>query len=62
MESINKIINENLENVIIVTHSAVIMSIQCYLTNTPFDEMTKFKTDNGSIIEIDSEILMRLMK
>lgn len=58
LTSINKIINENCDNVVIVTHSAVIMSIQCYLTNTPFDEMTKFKTDNTSITEIDSDLLI----
>ncbi len=56
--AIYKIINENSENVVIVTHSAVIMSIQCYLTNTSFDQMTKFKTDNGSVIEIDSDLLI----
>ena len=56
LAAIHKIINENNKNVIVVTHGAVIMSIQCYLTNTPFDEMTKFKTDNGSIIEIESSL------
>lgn len=60
LTSIYKIINENCDNVVIVTHSAVIMCIQCYLTNTPFDEMTKFKTDNTSITEIDSDLLMQL--
>lgn len=56
--SIHKIIDENCDDVVIVTHSAVIMCIQCYLTNTPFDEMMKFKTDNISITEIDSDLLM----
>lgn len=60
--AIHKIINENCDNVIIVTHSAVIMCIQCYLTNTPFDEMTKFKIDNTSITEIDSDLLMQAYK
>jgi len=60
LTSIHKIINENCDNVVIVTHSAVIMCIQCYLSNTPFDEMTKFKTDNTSITEIDSDLLMQL--
>lgn len=58
--SIYKIINENCDDIVIVTHSAVIMCIQCYLTNTPFDKMMKFKTDNASITEIDSEVLMQL--
>ena len=53
-----KIINENSKNVVVVTHSAVIMGIQCYLTNTSFDEMTKFKADNGSVVEIDSYLLI----
>lgn len=56
--SIHKIIDENCDDVVIVTHGAVIMCIQCYLTNTPFDEMMKFKTDNTSITEIDSDLLM----
>lgn len=60
LPAIHKIINENCEDVVIVTHSAVIMSIQCYITNTPFEEIMKFKTNNTSIIEIDSELLMQL--
>ncbi|WP_146005414.1 histidine phosphatase family protein [Haloimpatiens massiliensis] len=46
--------------VIIITHSAVIMCLQCYITNTPFNEMMRFKTDNTSIIEINSELLVYL--
>jgi len=53
---INKIINENSDDIAIVTHSAVIKSLQCYLTDTPFDEMTKFITDNTCIMEFDSEL------
>ncbi|WP_271814061.1 histidine phosphatase family protein [Clostridium beijerinckii] len=55
----HKIINENSEDVLIVTHSAVIMSIQCYLTNTPFEEMVKFRTGNTSITEIDIKLLIQ---
>lgn len=53
---LHKIINENSEDVAIVTHNAVIMCLQCYLTNTPFDEMSKFKMGNTSITEIDSKL------
>jgi len=60
LTSIYKIINENCDDVVIVTHSAVIMCLQCYITNTPFDEMMKFKTDNTAITEIDSEVLIQL--
>ncbi|CQR48234.1 Putative phosphoserine phosphatase 2 [Paraliobacillus sp. PM-2] len=51
------IVNNNTEDVAIVKHSAVIMTLQCYITNTPFEDMTRFKTDNTSITEIDSELI-----
>lgn len=58
LTAIHNIINENCDDIAIVTHSAVIMCLQCYITGTPFDEMMKFKTDNATITEIDSELLM----
>ena len=45
---------EKESSVAIVTHGAVIMSIQCYIHNTPFEQMTNFKTKNTEIVEIDS--------
>ncbi|MBQ6447400.1 MAG: alpha-ribazole phosphatase [Bacillus sp. (in: Bacteria)] len=57
LSALNKILRETNEDAVIVTHSAVIMCLQCYLTNTPFEEMTKFKTENSSITEIDAELL-----
>lgn len=59
---IHKIIEKNDNNVAIVTHSAVIMCIQCYLTDTPFEEMMRFKTDNTAIIELDSESFLAANK
>ncbi len=56
LEAIHKIIASNKDNAAIVTHGAVIMCLQCYITNTPFDEMGKFKAENANIIEIDSSI------
>lgn len=57
LASIHKIILEETDDVAIVTHSAVIMCLQCFLTNTPFEEMIKFKAENTSITEIDSDLL-----
>lgn len=54
LKSVHQIIKENDNDVVIVTHSAVIMCLQCYLTGTDYDKMTKFKTENTAIIEIDS--------
>ncbi len=41
----------------VVTHGGVIMCLQCYLTDTPFHEMRKFKAKNTCILEIDSSQL-----
>lgn len=54
LKTLHKIIAENKEDVAIVTHSAVIMCLKCYVTNTPFDQMSHFKLGNTSITEIDS--------
>lgn len=60
LNAIHKIISENCGDVAIVTHSAVIMCLQCHLTNTPFNKMTKFRTENTTITEIDSELFKAL--
>ena len=57
--SLQIIIRESHNNVAIVTHSAIIMSLQCYLTDTPFHEMMKFRTPNTAMVEFDSEALTR---
>lgn len=55
LEVIHRIINEEHDNVAIVTHSAVIMCLQCYLTDTPYEELMKFNINNSSIIELESQ-------
>lgn len=55
--AIHKIIKDNTDDVAIITHSAVIMCLQCYVTNTPFSEMLKFRTANTDIVKIDSSCL-----
>ena len=41
LKVLHKIINENTDNVAIVTHGAIIMNLQCYSPNIPFNEMMK---------------------
>ena len=43
------------EDVIVVTHSAVIMALLCYLNNTPFEKMVTYKVKNVSVISINGE-------
>ena len=53
--AINSIIEENEDDVAIISHGGVIKTLQCYLTNTPFNKMGNFKSDNSSILEVDSD-------
>jgi probable phosphoglycerate mutase len=56
LTAIHKIIQENHDNVLVVTHSAVIASIHYYLTNTPFEEIPNFITGNAEITEIEANL------
>lgn len=58
LAALHRIIKENARDVAIVTHSAVIMCLQCLITDTPFEQLLKFTTGNTHIIEIDSSYLM----
>ncbi len=53
---IHTILEKETKDVAIVTHGAVIMCLQCYVSNTPFNEMFKFKTANTCIVELESEL------
>lgn len=61
LHSLKEIIAENNQDVAIVSHSAVIMCLQCLVTNTPFEKMMRFKTENTVITELDSQQLLAVM-
>lgn len=47
-------------NALVVTHSAVIMTLMSYLYDTPFEDMARnYKTGNAKIVELDVELLLR---
>ncbi len=56
LPAVHHIISENTKDVAIITHNAVIMCLQCYLTHTPFHRMIDFKAGNTSIITLDSKL------
>ncbi len=46
-------------NALVVTHSAVIMTLMSYLYDTPFEDMVKhYKTGNAGIVELDAELFL----
>ena len=56
LAALEEIIQQETGNVLVVTHSAVIMALRCYLEELPFEEMVRrFKAKNTEIIEISSE-------
>ncbi len=46
------------EDTAIVSHSAVIMALMCYINNAPFTQMRSYKPANASITVIDSSELV----
>lgn len=58
LDALKHILSKENDNVIVVTHSAILMSLRVYLAKLPFEEMVRrFKTKNTELVEIDeSEI------
>lgn len=55
---LRSIIKEEKDNVLVVTHSAVIMTLLSYIYDKPFEDMVKnFKTKNTEIVMIEESML-----
>ncbi len=50
------------EDVIVVTHSAVIMALMSYLNNTPFEKMRMYDVKNTAVTTIDAKALKICME
>lgn len=59
LEALRKIVAAHTGDMLVVTHSAVIMHLQCLIENHPFEDSKKYKVDNVSIIAIDSNNISR---
>lgn len=54
--TLKEIIEQEEQDVLIVTHSAVLMALRCYLAEKPFGEMVRhFKTRNAEVVRISAE-------
>ena len=59
LPTLEKIIETNSSDVLIVTHSAVIMTLLSYLRDTPFSQMVEnYNMKNTEIVEIESNELV----
>lgn len=58
LPALRDILERETENTLIVTHSAVIMTLMSYLYDTPFEDMAKnFKIGNAVAVEVDLSLL-----
>lgn len=58
LPALEDIIRKEGQDVLIVTHSAVIMTLMSYVYDTPFEDMARlYKAGNASIVELDAELL-----
>lgn len=55
LQSLSEILKRETKDVLVVTHSAVLMSLRCFLAGRPFEEMVaNYKTKNAELLEIDA--------
>lgn len=55
LNAVDLILKQETENIVAVTHSAVLMALRCYLAKRPFEEMvTYFKTKNARWVAIEA--------
>ncbi|MBD5546701.1 MAG: histidine phosphatase family protein [Lachnospiraceae bacterium] len=58
LPAIRDITRKEKGNVLVVTHSAVIMTLMSYVYDTPFEDMAKnYKTGNAGIVELDVDLI-----
>jgi probable phosphoglycerate mutase len=60
LASLMKIIDGPYRNVLIVTHSAVMMCLMCLINDTPFEQMKSHKSGNCDYVLVDSMVIEKL--
>lgn len=56
LTALEQILKEQTDNVLVVTHSAVLMALRCYIDGRPFEEMVNlYRTKNAEVVEIDRQ-------
>lgn len=56
LAALGMILEQETEDVLVVSHSAIIMVVRCYIARLPFEEMVKhFRTRNAELVEIPAE-------
>ena len=58
------IMKHEMGNVLVVSHSAILLSLRCYLAGLCMDDetMLEFRTKNAEIVEVEEEEIRRVIK
>ncbi len=65
LEGLAYILERETEDVLVVTHSAILMSLRCYLARRPFDEdemVGRYKTKNAEVVSIEADSIREALK
>lgn len=63
LAALDEVLNQETEDVLIVTHSAVLMALRCYLAELPFEEMVRrFKTKNTELLKMGEEEIRQAIR
>ena len=57
LAALEQILAREKDDVLVVTHSAVLMALRCYLANRPFDVMREYRTRNTELVWVTEEVL-----
>lgn len=56
LAALDEILKRETQDVLVVSHSAVLMALRCYLARLPFEEMVQhFKTENTELVKLPEE-------
>jgi len=55
LAALEQILTCEKDDVLVVTHSAVLMALRCYLANRPFDVMREYRTRNTELVWVTEE-------
>ena len=55
LAALEQILAREKDDVLVVTHSAVLMALRCYLANRPFDVMREYRTRNTELVWVTEE-------
>ena len=61
LAALEQILTCEKDDVLVVTHSAVLMALRCYLADRPFDVMREYRTRNTELVRVTEEKIREIV-